>query len=62
MIRPFSFNPFPHDSDYDCGDANHLPIVPVTAEPISPDASQESTPESSPVPGDAGIQKESHHE
>jgi hypothetical protein len=24
--------PFPHDTDYDFGDANHLPIVPVIVE------------------------------
>lgn len=54
-------NPFPHDTDYDHGDANHLPIVPAVED--LPDTSREeptnpnSCPAQQPAPGDAG-QKE----
>ena len=45
---------FPHDSGYDFGDAQHLPIIP-SIEETPPDASQEETPQ--PPAPDAG-QKE----
>ena len=44
---------FPHDSGYDFGDAQHLPIIP-SIEETPPDASQEETPNPSPLPGDEG--------
>ena len=37
-------NPFPHDSDYDFGDAGHLPIVPVIVEDIPADDGEEPPP------------------
>ena len=40
-------SPFPSDPDY-AGDAEHFPVLPP------PDASQEETPNPSPLPGDEG--------
>jgi hypothetical protein len=57
-------NPFPMDPDYVGAEASVF--VPVHAElpnaALSPDASQEHQPQNSPVPGDAGVHKESQHE
>jgi hypothetical protein len=44
-----ALNHFPHDPDYDFGDANHLPIVPPIEE-TPPDASQVVT-QPLPTPG-----------
>lgn len=51
---------FPHDSGYDFGDAQHVPIVPA-AFSNPPDASQGEQTKPMTVPGDA-VEKETIHE
>lgn len=46
---------FPHDPDYDFGDANHLPIVPSIVE--NPDDTSRPALPNPPAPGDAGTKE-----
>jgi hypothetical protein len=62
MKRLRAPNPFPHWSDYDFGDANHLPIVPglvgpCTAVRSTPDDTSRPVSSNPPAPGDAGTKE-----